>query len=364
MRRRTTKPKPFWNKAKRRWVARITLDGKRRERVFRSRAEAADQLNEWWQVRQAGGTLDGQTLRVFADHWVAVRVLSPGTRERYTRWLAHMGGCADIPVPLLRRKHIVAMLQDVPRIATRNSLQSLVQTILADAVERELLPTNPVVGIRKARHTKRAVEIFTPDEVAAIQDAAEGHRYQAAFELALEVGLRPGELWGLRWSDLDGDDLRVARTVRVVGGQLQVSETPKTRAGIRTIPLSARIRGHLHTRQQAALREGRAGKQCPMFPGQRGGVTWPSNARRLFKLLLAEAGVANRHLYTCRHTAASVMLNGGVPLPIVSAILGHNSGEVTLRVYSHLIGTETDRVRDFWNQQTREGELERVSSRG
>jgi len=55
------------------------------------------------------------------------------------------------------------------------------------------------------------------------------------------------------------------------------------------------------------------------------------------------------------------MLNGGVPLPIVSAILGHNSGEVTLRVYSHLIGTETDRVRDFWNRTNATNETQKVA---
>ncbi len=351
MMRKSRKPRPFWSKSRRRWIARITINGKRMERSLKAKDEAYQQIEDWWDLKKSGVNAGDYTLQTFVDEWLTERSLKPSSRERYQRWIAHIGTSGEIPLNFLKRKHIVDLLRKINRTATRNAVRSLLRTILADAVERELIATNPVASVKKTKHTKRPVEIFTPEEVAAILEAVKGHHYQAAVQIALEVGLRPGELWGLRWSDLNGGTLSVERTVTVVDGQLAVTEQPKTAAGRRQIPLSTHIISALNVRRKVALTAGLASKDCPMFPGHRGTLTWPSNFRAQFKTILKTAGVKQRHLYTCRHTAASTMLNGGLPLPIVAAILGHKSGEVTLRVYSHLIGSEVDRAKEFWNQR-------------
>jgi integrase len=62
----------------------------------------------------------------------------------------------------------------------------------------------------------------------------------------------------------------------------------------------------------------------------------PRNALRAFKVAAVRAGVPQAGLHTLRHSAASVMLAKGVPLKVVSEILGHSSTAITGDVYGHV----------------------------
>ncbi len=354
--RRSRKPKPFFSKSKNCWLARITTNGKRRGRRCQTRSEAEDQLAEWYQDKAEGVNAQGYTVGSFVANWLQRRTsLTQSTVQRYEQWLNHIDDVSEIPLDYLKRKHVVGLCNGIGKIPTRNAVRALLQTILDDAVEQELIRFNPVTSVKRTTHKKRPVEIFTDDEVAAIREAAKEHHYRVALELMLEVGIRPGEAWGLTWKDFARDSLHIQRTVSAIGSELVVKDSPKTASGNRIIPLSSRMLELLGTQRKWAMANGCAAKSLPIFPAVGGNVTWPSNFRQMFKAILSTAGIPNRHLYTCRHTAASSMLNGGVPLPIVAAILGHKSGETTLRIYSHLIGTETEKARRFWDQRNISG---------
>jgi integrase len=74
-----------------------------------------------------------------------------------------------------------------------------------------------------------------------------------------------------------------------------------------------------------------------VFPS---GVSTPltaSNIRRAFRKLLAASGLPKIRFHDLRHTAASLMLNHGIPVLIVSKRLGHSKPSITLDVYGHLI---------------------------
>jgi len=61
-----------------------------------------------------------------------------------------------------------------------------------------------------------------------------------------------------------------------------------------------------------------------------------SNLRVDFLKLLEKAGLQNIRFHDLRHTAASIMLNNGIPIIVVSKILGHSRPSITLDVYGHL----------------------------
>jgi integrase len=63
----------------------------------------------------------------------------------------------------------------------------------------------------------------------------------------------------------------------------------------------------------------------------------PRNLRRDFKKLLKDAGLPTIRFHDLRHTAASLMLNHGVPVIVVSKILGHAKPSTTMDIYGHLI---------------------------
>ncbi|MEO1981269.1 MAG: site-specific integrase, partial [Fuerstiella sp.] len=104
-----------------------------------------------------------------------------------------------------------------------------------------------------------------------------------------------------------------------------------------------------------ALTKGRAGKSDFMFVNSRGNMHNHSFKGNVLVPLLKKAGVPYRKPHTFRHNAASALLNGGVPVTIVAAILGHEDASITLRVYAHLIGSETDKAKRFWDDQNAAG---------
>ena len=65
---------------------------------------------------------------------------------------------------------------------------------------------------------------------------------------------------------------------------------------------------------------------------------------------LQKAGIKGASLHTSRHTLASHLLSNGVPLPVVSARLGHSDLNVTARIYSHMLPDDDARAADAWNR--------------
>jgi integrase len=74
-----------------------------------------------------------------------------------------------------------------------------------------------------------------------------------------------------------------------------------------------------------------------IFPSRVGTPNSPSNFLKEFRALLEKAGLPNVRFHDLRHSAASIMLNHGVPALVVSKILGHSKPSTTLDIYGHLI---------------------------
>ena len=174
--------------------------------------------------------------------------------------------------------------------------------------------------------------------------AVQDNRNKALYHLAIKTGMRKGELLGLKWTDLDWNKgtIRVQRQVQRVTGQGMVFMSPKTNAGRRTIPLGVetlRILREHRTKQhhERATSENRWQENDLIFPSSVGTPQSPSNLLQAFKSILKHAGLPIIRFHDLRHTAASLMLNQGVPPFVVSKILGHSKPSTTMDIYGHLI---------------------------
>ena len=107
---------------------------------------------------------------------------------------------------------------------------------LSQAVEWDLLATNPAARVKPPRVEDEEVEILTVSELHAVMSAARDGWINPIAKLALASGLRRGELLALRWQDLNLDNARVtvARSLEQTKAGLRFKE-PKTRRGRRTI---------------------------------------------------------------------------------------------------------------------------------
>ena len=115
-------------------------------------------------------------------------------------------------------------------------------------------------------------------------------------------------------------------------------ERPKSRHGVRTVPISLTV---AETLAVARMHADDGGEDGLVFVSQRGTPLDPDNLRRRMLVpLLAEVGVDSGGWHLLRHTCASIRLADGQSVVQVSRMLGHHSPGFTLATYTHLLDGE------------------------
>lgn len=169
-------------------------------------------------------------------------------------------------------------------------------------------------------------------------------RLYAAFFLLFTTGMRRGELLGLRWGDLDLDAgrLRIRRAWIAPNGKQQQS-APKTKRSSRQLALDtgtvAALRHHLgQQRFDAACSASSTMRLAGLVFAEVDGTPLnPGSFSKTFKRLAKAAKLSVIRLHDTRHTYATLALQAGVHVKIVSERLGRSSTATTLDTYSHAI---------------------------
>jgi integrase len=168
-------------------------------------------------------------------------------------------------------------------------------------------------------------------------DGSDLARLEALFVLSLTLGMRPGELRGLRWDhvDLPKGVIHVWRSARR-GGDVK---TPKSRRSL-ILPKRARAALESHRKRQEAERR-TAGKDWHdnnlVFCHPDGRQYTRDDLNWRFAKVTRRAGLGHWHAHEGRHTAVSIMSHNGVPIQDISDTMGHKSTHVTETVYRHVI---------------------------
>jgi integrase len=210
-----------------------------------------------------------------------------------------------------------------------------------------------MLHLERPGHESKSIDPFELSEVERILTAGDATRYGAAIRLAFACGLRGGELWGLQWNDLTGQELSIQRQACESAGTIEI-KGPKTSAGIRRILLPDSVVDSLAQKRAESLRCGHAGVSW-MFPSEDGTTTRRSNfGTRIWKPLLSRLTIRHRGFHHARHTAATLLLNSGsVPLSVVSRTLGHASPKITLDTYAHVMITDMTLHRNAFDRVLR-----------
>lgn len=150
------------------------------------------------------------------------------------------------------------------------------------------------------------------------------------------TGLRIGELLALTQEDIDleAGTLTVNKNFQTLDGEEIIAE-PKTPKGHRTLPLPQKLCEEIR-KYEAALYE--PDPDDRLFP-----FTKHYFHHQLAKGCAA-SGVEKIRLHDLRHSHASLLINSGAPILLVSERLGHEDIETTLRTYGHLYPSTTSEV--------------------
>lgn len=223
----------------------------------------------------------------------------------------------DGPLREITQKQIERVLSDwMSReefsVGTRNTYLMRLKSIFNKAVEWGYLSESPAAGVKNLRGQEGRTRFLTTPEIAALLAAA-SKRLRPLLLVALHTGMRQGEIFRLRWSDIDFEN----RLINIHG---------KTKSGKnRSIPMDDTLFETLQNMKKTS---------ALVFPSRSTGHELTSISR-IFPRLLKKAKIENFRFHDLRHTFASHLVMNGVDLAVVRDLLGHSTVRMTER-YAHL----------------------------
>jgi integrase len=354
----------------RRWQARYRdPSGREKSKTFRRKTDAQRWLDEVTTDFVTGRYVDPRAGRVtfetFVISWLAMQTTDVVTREavesRVRNHLLPTFGAMELRN--IRPSTVQAWLRDRAEVCSpsfvRVQLANL-SSILGAAVEDGVIHANPcsAASVKPPRLDGNRVVPWTRKQVEAVV-TAHPERYRAVAITGAGLGLRQGELFGLRVEDVDFLRRRVLvrQQVKLVKGR-PILAPPKGRKE-REVPLpdvvAVALSEHLRTMPARDVTlpwrdlTGEKRTATLVFTSRESGAIVRNHYNPyVWKPALTEAGIEPTRangMHALRHYYASALLDGGVSIRAVAEYLGHSDPGFTLRTYAHLMPEAEDRAR-------------------
>ena len=252
----------------------------------------------------------------------------PSTRKVFARIVSVrlLPAFGSLPLDRITRADVTRWFDECSRTTpgAANKALNLLSRVLNHAIVCGHIQANPARGI-KWNPGARLTRFLSREEVRRLHHALDRHdharpsraRQADVIRLLLLTGCRKSEILTLRWQDVDGDTLNLI----------------DAKTGPRRVLLNVQARAILERQSRS--------ESAYVFPA-------PSNPGRplshhlpLWRSVRREAGIEDVRIHDLRHTFASHAVLQGVPLPVVSRLLGHKRPSMTLR-YAHVGDRETE----------------------
>lgn len=332
------------------WRGRVLVEGRMRWVSAKTKVECAAMLHQAAAEAKAGRLQPDiyLTVRQYLTAWLE----SSKTQLRPRTWTAYesqvrlhvMPSLGSLRLVDLAPAHVTAMLSRMqaagaaPAMAIKS--RAILRSALSGAVRDGTLTRNAAALAQAPRAASPSTSWLDSDQAGRFLEAALGDPVGDLLAVVLMLGLRSGEALGLKWSDLDSarGQLEIRRTIYRKGGTWHESP-PKSRQSRRTLPLPPQVLAILE-RQRARQDQDR---QVPGWretgfvwtnpDGEPRGNTWVAKG---LQRILQKAGLPRVRLHDLRHSAASILLEQGIPARVVADLLGHSQIGLTLGTYSHV----------------------------
>ncbi|MTV50048.1 tyrosine-type recombinase/integrase [Heliobacillus mobilis] len=237
---------------------------------------------------------------------------------------------------------------------TIRHIHNVISGAFEQAIKEGKLLKNPADAVKLPKKVKPDIRPLKLEEVRQFLKSIEDHRLYAAFLLELRLGLRRGELLGLRWQDIDFDRriLYVRQTLQRIqkpdykGKRTHlIFQTPKTQRSKRPLPIPADLMIDIHKHKLSVDQDKEiAGEKYLnydlVFCSNDGRPLDPTSFTRMFEKLLDKAGLPKTTFHSLRHTAGLFILDATKSMKVVQEVLGHTTIQTTVDIYLDHIGVE------------------------
>ncbi len=338
------------------WVAVLDLGivgGKRRRIPFygKRKAEALAKLDASKAKLARGEPIlhERETVTTFLTHWlaeVAQPRLAPSTYESYRHIVeAHLipdlghlrlGSLTPLHVQRYLNRKLASGLS--PRTVAYH--RAVLRAALSDAMAWGIVARNAAALADPPKQVRREHRYLRPAEARQLLSAVAGHTLEPLIVTALGLGLRLGELLGLRWTDIDEEARTVTPRYQVqrLRGQGLVLRELKTATSSKPIPLPEVV-AEAFRKQRVRVAEMRlaAGSLWRdhglVFPSSVGTPQEPRNVERAWHRLRREIGMEWLTLHGLRHGLGALLAARGVHPRVAMELLRHSQFSLTMEIY-------------------------------
>lgn len=365
-------PGSVYQRADGKWVAQLRVDGRKVRRYASSERAANDALK---QMRSKPPKITPAAIRTvtvadYVSGWLAESLPHQGLAASTQAMYASVGMSVVIPALGTTRmatftpSDVEAWLRKVDTLrtkprkrrptkanpdpkpepgrllsaSTKRIAYGVLEKAMNTAVRDGLIESNPVKAVPRPKPGRPTVPVVQPDQADLALQGAAGRRIETLLWFVTWTGVRIGEALALRWEDVD-----FTRNTATIRSGAVGSDRTKTAAGTRSVTLIPEVVDRLKVWRTAQntdrlkMGAGWANRDGLVFVTGAGLPMDPHNCRRDLQSILRAQGLpTQRPWHSLRHGFATRLLQRGMPLQLVSAMLGHSSIRVTSDVYGHV----------------------------
>lgn len=328
---------------------------------FNTKKEAERELNKVLVQVESNDYINVEKMKVrdYFNHWLDTYVdinLEKTTADGYRiciekRINKRLG---DIQLQKLKPFHIQSFydfLIKEGRIDGKGGLspKSVIQThrilrkALSQAVKLQLINKNPADYVEVPKKKTFHAKVLNESDIPKFLNIFKSTDIYIAIVLAIGVGLRRGEVLGIRWNDIDFKNKTISINQTLLhGNKGYIFSTPKSEKSRRTIVISDSILYILNeVREKQCDDKRKLGKSYNdsglIICKNDGSPINPSTFSHVFSKVLKDNYFSHIRFHDLRHTNATLMLKNNIPAKIASERLGHSSIGITLDLYSHVL---------------------------
>jgi integrase len=332
------------------WMARWTeeVQGRtvRRTIYAKSKEEAVAKLRAATIRVEAGqpGIDSATPFKTVAEQWRRTAQISQGISSRSMQTYSGVlrlhvyPVIGHVPLKAVKPSHVTLVLASMSEKGLSRAYQhqahKAISGVFKMAIDDELVVRNPTLAVKAPRGGHQPKVVPTRKQVLTMISRAPDARMRTFVAVLAYSGLRISEALGLRWQDWDG------------AGTMRVMTTKGGRP--RAIPVPEKLQVELKAWRKAQLAEQMAvvwwDTEHDWILSTDVGTHWDAhNARKRFRLIAngdpekkREGICPGATPHSLRHATATILLEEGVPMRVVSELLGHSSTRITEDVYSHV----------------------------
>ena len=338
-----------------RWRYTISLRGKRMEFYGKNAAEARGKMEAERDKVKVGQKhmRRGLTIARYADEWLALP--STQTKVRPSTYAIYVDNIERLIKPHLGhfkldviepddidRWHGLLAAKGLSTYSIRNA-HGVLRLIFKGACHNKLLLVNPAALVSAPKPVHRQAKVLNPERTREVVAALQGHPFEAAFKLLIMTGMRKGEMRGLRWQDVDFEhgQLLIQRQITRVRHQGVVVSAPKSKNGIRPVPMGKALRAVLLAhKDRQAFRQAGAGDAWEdhglVVTSGRGKAVEATQLYNAWRQLLESHGWEYVRIHDLRHSWVTHQMEAGADAAWVSKAAGHATVGFTIDVYTHM----------------------------